>query len=126
MEDGGFTIVTAEDETNHGKKSKGSDGVNTVQGIKPEEAREYYLAQQKRRNKRSGDMEVEDEGMEYTSNKKKKDVLQNDFYKFQVKDYKKEKLEELRKGFEEDRRRLAKMMLKKQAKDGKAAKTRDE
>lgn len=51
--------------------------------------------------------------MEYTSNKKKKDIMQNDFYKFQVKDYKKEKLEELRKGFEEDRRRLAKMMLKK-------------
>ena len=115
MQDGGFTIVTAEDETNHGKKSKGSDGVNTVQGIKPEEAREYYLAQQKRRNKRSGNSEEveEQDGMEYTSNKKKKDIMQNDFYKFQVKDYKKEKLEELRKGFEEDRRRLAKMMLKK-------------
>ncbi len=64
--------------------------------------------------------------MEYTSTKKKKDLIQNDFYKFQMKDYKKEKLEELRKGFEEDRRRLAKMMLKKQAKDGKLAKTRDD
>ena len=44
MEEGGFTIVTTEEETNHGRRAKGSDGVNTVQGIKPEEAREYYLA----------------------------------------------------------------------------------
>jgi reverse gyrase len=49
--------------------------------------------------------------------------LLNDFYKFQLKDYKKQKLEELRKSFDEDRKRLAKMMLKQQSKDLKKSKT---
>ncbi len=35
---------------------------------------------------------------------------------FQVKEVKKEKLEELRKGFEDDKKRLAKAKLKEQSK----------
>lgn len=46
--------------------------------------------------------------------------MSNDFYKFQIKEAKKQQLEELRKGFEEDRRRLAKLLEKRQAKEKKA------
>lgn len=60
--------------------------------------------------------------MEYTTNKNKRLLIQNDFYKFQFKETKKQKLEELREGFEEDKRRLAKMLVKKQNQDKKNSK----
>lgn len=57
--------------------------------------------------------------IKYTTNKEKKAQLKNDFYKFQVKDVKKKALEDLRKGFEEDRRRLAKALTKSNKADDK-------
>ena len=58
----------------------------------------------------SGDGDDSDSGdmrrLKYTTTSKKKKALMNDFYKFQVKDYKKQKLEEIREGFENDKRRL--------------------
>jgi hypothetical protein len=50
--------------------------------------------------------------MKYTTNKEKTNLIKNDFYKFQLKDVKKRALDDLRKGFEEDRRRLAKVLSK--------------
>lgn len=134
MEEGGFTIVTAAalNENSHGIKGKGSDGISTVQGITQEEAQAIYKKQMHKLNMNDEDNDDdqiegnemgeddEDQGndsdsgdmkrMKYTTTSKKKKALLNDFYKFQLKDYKKEKLEELRKGFEEDRRRLAKVL----------------
>lgn len=106
MEDGGFIMVVP--ETLSGKKGRGTDGVSTVQGISQEEAQEYL----KKKGNKLLDEEVEP-GVKYTSNKEKKAQMQNDFYKFQIKEVKKQQLEELRKGFEEDRRRLAKLLIKK-------------
>lgn len=60
--------------------------------------------------------------LKYTTTKKKKEALLKDFYKFQLKDYKKQKLEELRKGFEEDKRRLAKLEQKQRAAEEKHTK----
>ena len=105
-------------ETSGSKKGRGTDGVNTVQGISPEEAQEYLKA----KGNKLLDEEVE-QGVKYTTSKEKKAMVSNDFYKFQIKEVKKQQLEELRKGFEEDRRRLAKMLVKKQEKEAKAAKT---
>lgn len=108
-------------ETQHGpNKGRGTDGVNTVQGIKPEEAKEYLDRQ---RRKLEGKGEDGDEGVKYMTNKAKKSLISNDFYKFQIKEVKKQQLEELRKGFEEDRRRLAKLLEKRQAKEMKAKET---
>ena len=107
MEEGGFIMVEQEGTS---KKSRGTDGVNTVQGVNPEVAKEYL---EKQTQKLSG------EGQKYTSNKEKRALLNNDFYKFQVKEVKKQQIEDLRKGFEEDRRRLAKMLEKKQEKERK-------
>lgn len=61
----------------------------------------------------------EEGGTKYTTNKEKWASISNDFYKFQIKEVKKQQLEDLRKGFEEDRRRLAKMLEKKQEKERK-------
>jgi hypothetical protein len=106
MEEGGFIMVLP--ETAGSKKGRGTDGVNTVQGISQEEAAEYVRT----KGNKLLDEEVEP-GVKYTSNKEKKAMLSNDFYKFQIKEVKKQQLEDLRKGFEEDRRRLAKMLIKK-------------
>lgn len=106
MEDGGFIMVLP--ETQGSKKGRGTDGVNTVQGISQEEAEEYV----KNKGNKLLDEEVEP-GVKYTTSKQKKAMLANDFYKFQIKEVKKQQLEDLRKGFEEDRRRLAKMLQKK-------------
>jgi hypothetical protein len=116
MEDGGFIMVVP--ETAGSKKGRGTDGVNTVQGISQEEAKEYLKA----KGNKLLDEKVE-QGSKYISSKEKNAQVANDFYKFQIKETKKTELEELRKGFEEDRRRLAKMLLKKQEKDKKAART---
>jgi reverse gyrase len=62
-----------------------------------------------------------EQGSKYISSKEKNAQVANDFYKFQIKETKKTELEELRKGFEEDRRRLAKMLMKRQEKEKKAA-----
>jgi|LauGreDrversion4_2_1035121.scaffolds.fasta_scaffold764725_2 hypothetical protein len=62
MEEGGFIMVQPESAS--GKKGRGTDGVNTVQGISPEEAEEYFKKQQ---------ADLEDEhGVKYTTNKEKK------------------------------------------------------
>lgn len=102
-------------ETLGSKKGRGTDGVSTVQGVSQEEALEYL----KQKGSKLHDEEISDK-VKYTSNKEKKDALNKDFYKFQIKDVKKQQLEDLRQGFEEDRRRLAKMLLKKQEKEKKA------
>ena len=113
MEEGGFTMVVPESE--NAKRGKGSDGVNTVQGVSQEEAKEYYDKQISKMNNEN------DEELKYTSNKNKRAMMSTDFYKFQIKEVKKQKLEELRKGFEEDRKRLAKLMSKRQDKQKKQA-----
>jgi len=113
MEEGGFIMVVPE-AGGSGSKGRGTDGVSTVQGVSQEEALEYL----KHKGNKLLDEEVEP-GVKYTSNKEKKAQLANDFYKFQIKEVKKQQLEELRKGFEEDRRRLAKMLAKKQEKEKK-------
>lgn len=100
-------------EVKGAKKGRGTDGVSTVQGISQEEAQEYLNKQ--RRKLEGGD----EEGVKYTSNKEKNALISNDFYKFQVKEARKQQLDDLRKGFEEDRRRLAKMLEKKQEKEKK-------
>ena len=46
MEEGGFVMVVPEKEG--AKKGRGTDGVNTVQGISQEEAKEYYEQHQHR------------------------------------------------------------------------------
>eukprot|EP00347_Sterkiella_histriomuscorum_P020550 403337379 len=145
MQDGGFTMVTAAalNENTHGIKGKGSDGISTVLGISQEDAVEIYKQQMRKMNMldeeednqdhikgnesdASGDGDDSDSGdmrrLKYTTTSKKKKALMNDFYKFQVKDYKKQKLEEIREGFENDKRRLQKMMQKEQEKDVKNAK----
>ena len=114
MEEGGFTMVVAENE--QGTKGRGTDGVNTVQGVSQEEAKEYF---EKQMIKMNGEGNADDEGIKYLTNKEKNAMVKNDFYKFQLKDVKKQKLEELRKGFEEDRKRLSKLLQKRQAKDKK-------
>lgn len=120
MEEGGFIMVLP--ETQHGSgKGRGTDGVNTVQGVSQEEAKEY-LDKQRRKLEGKGEDE-DDEGVKYTSNKVKRSLMTNDFYKFQIKEVKKQQLDELRKGFEEDRRRLAKLLEKRQAKEKKAKET---
>ncbi len=75
----------------------------------------------KQKGNKLHDEEVEP-GVKYTSAKEKKAQVSNDFYKFQIKEVKKLQLEDLRKGFEEDRRRLAKMLMKKQEKEKKLLK----
>ena len=82
MEEGGFTIVTAEENTNHGTKVRGSDGVNTFQGVTQEEALEYFNQKQQQKKNRTHEVAEEDYGLQYTTNKKKKEALLNDFYKF--------------------------------------------
>jgi hypothetical protein len=46
MEDGGFIMVMPENQGS--KKGRGTDGVNTVQGISQEEAQEYLRKQQEK------------------------------------------------------------------------------
>lgn len=105
MEEGGFTMVMADQEG--GDRGKGSDGIATMKGISSVKAEEYF------NKKRMAKEEIDEpDQIKYESNKKKKEKFKNDFYKFQIKEVKKQALEDLRKGFEEDRRRLAKMMLK--------------
>ncbi|CDW80894.1 UNKNOWN [Stylonychia lemnae] len=142
MQDGGFTMVTAAalNENSHGVKGKGSDGISTVLGITQEEAKEIYDQQMRKLNHLDDDQQGDNEqqaneddedmgdgtgGMKYTTTKKRKAAMMNDFYKFQLKDYKKQKLEELRISFDEDRRRLAKMMSKQKEKEVKGKKTQE-
>ena len=141
-----MVTAAALNENSHGIKGKGSDGISTVLAITQEEAQVIYKEQLRKNNMLDEDNEDDNAGMaqdsdnddqaadgndsdagdmnrmKYTTTKKKKAALQNDFYKFQMKDYKKQKLEELRTGFEEDRRRLQKMMQKKQDKQQKLLK----
>jgi hypothetical protein len=55
--------------------------------------------------------------MKYTTNNEKTNYIKNDFNK--LKDVKKRALDELRKGFEEDRRRFAKVLYKNKYDDKK-------
>jgi hypothetical protein len=118
MEEGGFTIV--QEETEGTKRGKATDGnTNTVQVVSREEAEDYYKMQQM---KMDGTV-TEGDKLNFANGKKKNQQLKTDFYKFQFKEDKQSKLEELRSGFEDDKRRLAKMMLKQKAKESKNAKT---
>ena len=49
----------------------------------------------------------------FIANKKRKSLLETNFYKCQIKDYKRQKLDELRKGFEEDKAKLEALKKKK-------------
>ena len=75
MEDGGFIMVLP--ETAGSSKGRGTDGVNTVQGISQEEALEYL----KTKGNKLRDEDVE-QGVKYTTAKEKKALMSNDFYKF--------------------------------------------
>ena len=79
MQDGGFTMVIPLAQGS--SKGRGTDGVNTVQGISKEEAQEYYDKQQLRYNPETG---VDKEGgVTYTSNRSRQAALmKTDFYKF--------------------------------------------
>lgn len=109
-----------EEETEGAKRGKATDGVNTVQGVTQAEAENYYKYQQM---KQEGVITATDKQNFGVGGKNKRQQLKSDFYKFQFKEDKKSKLEELRTGFEDDKRRLAKMLLKSKLKDAKNKKT---
>ena len=62
----------------------------------------------------------EGEGPGYTTNKEKRNQIKQDFYMFQKRLAMKSDLETLREGFERDRKRLAKALQKKEAKQAQA------
>lgn len=82
MQEGGFIMVMPEQAG--AKTGRGTDGVSTVQGVSQEEALEYL----KQKGNKLLDEEITDK-VKYTSNKEKNAAINNDFYKFQIKDVKK-------------------------------------
>ena len=97
MEEGGFTLVTGEEENTH--RSRGTDGVTSVPGVKQDEAKEYS----KKNEKLYSLLDGEDIGN--SDNKM--------FYKFQIKELRKSRGSQLQKDFQEDKKRLAKLLRKK-------------
>ena len=69
-------------------------------------------------------MKDADEGPGYTTNKEKKEQIKQDFYMFQKRLAMKSELENLREGFEKDRKRLAKALDKKSARSEAAINAR--
>ena len=96
MEDGGFTIVLPSGENS---KKFVSDGFTTVQAAS--------LNMTKKLKKRLEEkVEVTEEEVAKKRKRLKKEIYKNDFYKFQIKEVKKDALKELRKGFELDKIKL--------------------
>ena len=58
----------------------------------------------------------------YISGKEQKDLVKADFYQFQKRLVQKDKIAELREGFEADKKRMQKMMDKAARRDQKLAK----
>jgi len=95
MEEGGFTVV--EKSTN---RRSVTDGSTTVDIMDEDFEAKFQERSQKKKRKQENFVNnfYDDEP------KKKKPLYLNDFYKFQLKDIKKQELEELRRGFEEDKK----------------------
>ena len=96
MEDGGFTIVLPE-----GSNSKKfvSDGATTVKAAS--------MGKTKRLQRRLEQAaEVDEEEVANKRKRQKKELYKNDFYKFQIKEVKKDRLEDLQKGFALDKIKL--------------------
>ena len=102
MEEGGFTLV--EQDIDNPTRTRGRDKYNNAQkGISVEEAEKFVERQE---SKKTGD------GLAYVPNSEKKDKIKQDFYMFQKKIVMKSQLEQLREGFEHDKKRLEKAMRK--------------
>ncbi len=94
MEDGGFTIVLPENEK--AQRKFVSDRITTVQAAS---MRKTAKLQEKLRNKE----EANEEEISKKRRRQRKELYKNDFYKFQIKEVKKDALKDLRKGFEMDK-----------------------
>lgn len=107
MEEGGFTQIK-EDDFGAIKRVKGREKNGTImKGITLEDLREKEgLKRQK------VDESKEANAGKYVSNKDKREEMKQDFYKFQRKIAMKSSLEELRAGFEKDKKRLEKALRK--------------
>ena len=97
MEDGGFTIVLPTNEK--AQRKFVSDGTTTVQAAS---VRKTKKIQEKLANKE----EVDEAEVAKKRRRQKKELYKNDFYKFQIKEVKKDALQDLRKGFELDKIKL--------------------
>ncbi len=104
MEADGFTLVQAADEALNQSRVKVRDQETgtTIIGIKPEKAKEIWEQQQERKQ----------DSQKYISGKEKKELIKSDFYMFQKRMVMKSSIDDLRKGFEEDKKRLQKAMEK--------------
>lgn len=98
MEDGGFTIVLPTNEK--ATRKFVSDGIaTTVQAASMRKAKKF---QEMIDNK----AEVDEAEVAKKRRRQKKELYKSDFYKFQIKEVKKDSLMELRKGFELDKIKL--------------------
>jgi hypothetical protein len=96
MEDGGFTIVLP---TKEGARKFVSDGQTTVQVAN-------IVKAQKLQKKLQEKKEVNEDEVAKKRRRQKKELYKSDFYRFQIKEVKKDALKELRKGFELDKIKL--------------------
>lgn len=110
MEQDGFTVVTA-DDTNP-NRIKVRDGVTTINGITQEKAQAIVQEQQERKL-------ATGTKQNYIPGKEHKELIKRDFYMFQKRLVQKDTIEDLRKGFEEDKKRLQKSMEKTARRDKK-------
>ena len=105
MEEGGFTIVLP---SKKGARRYASDGIEAMK-----------VAGKSKTNKSKAKLmrklsQLKDEN-EYMDLRKrqKKELFKNDFYKFQIKDVKRQNIEQLQKDFEQDKIRLIKNKRRK-------------
>mmetsp|Transcript_14971 Transcript_14971/g.13146 ORF Transcript_14971/g.13146 Transcript_14971/m.13146 type:complete len:196 (+) Transcript_14971:156-743(+) len=97
MEDGGFTIVLPTNEKSQRKFV--SDGATTIQAASMIKAR-------KLQEKLAKIEDVDEDEVNKKRRRQRKELYKNDFYKFQIKEVKKDAILDLRKGFELDKIKL--------------------